>query len=168
MPGLIPGDIRTNIVPVADLDLQGDTGQPLQLYKDVDVDLVILSLLQTNGPKAARAGLAGGLLASLQTDAGLILGVEANLWANVAVGINGLSAVFDTQDAPNVGVMGNSSGATNLTVQFSMDNITFYGTTVIAVAGAGNFVSTFTMPFRFLRLSSSAAVTLTATAAAKK
>ncbi len=165
---LQPSDIRTKIIPVADLDLQGDTGQPLQLYKDVDVYISLLSLLNPVGPRAAQAGIEGGLLSSLQPDPGLILGTEGNLWLGAIVGVGALSAIFDSQDAPFIGVMGNVSAGTTLTIKFSADGATFYGTTTIVIAAAGNFVSIFNSPFRYMQLSTSAAVTITATAQAKK
>lgn len=96
-------------------------------------------------------------------------GSHANAWNAAVVGVDGNSTVFDARRLRAVSVFGNSSGATNIAVQASQDNVNFYTFDTIVVAGAGNFGKNYeAVGARYIRLQSSAAVTLTATIAGKR
>lgn len=124
--------------------------------------------------KRLRTLLSGGLPAALSALGNLktavleipTVGTQGNAWSAVAVGAGGTSAAIDTQNCSQLSVFGNVSGATTLTVQFSQDNVNFYdsGTTT---APSANFGINVSVGARYIRLKSSAAVTITATIAGK-
>lgn len=93
----------------------------------------------------------------------LLLGSQANAWSASAVGINGKSTAIDTQWSQICTAFGNTSGAATLTVEYSADNTNWYSSAINTGAVTGNFGVTFTTGARYVRLSSSAAVTITAT-----
>lgn len=93
-------------------------------------------------------------------------GVHANAWDNAATA-SGTSAVFDTHSSPYVSAFGISDGAVTITLQYSMDGTNFYSGPSQVLAGAGDFRIDATCAARYVRLKSSAAVTVTATLAAK-
>lgn len=97
-----------------------------------------------------------------------IVGVHANAWDNVAVGIAGTSTVIDCQYQRTISAFGNVSAATTVKVQVSQDGINFYDSgSEQVLAGAGNFHITLDTGARYIRLHSSAAATITATIAGK-
>lgn len=167
MGKLISGDIRKSIIPAADLDLQGDTGEPLKLLTDVDVELAILSLANAIRPRLAQAGNAGGLLISALGDATLVIGSHANLSNAQAFIAAGTTNIFDTLNLPNITIFGNCSTAINVTPKWSADGQNFFSETEIAVAAGADFVYHRTAGARFVLLHVSAACVLTATAQAK-
>lgn len=97
----------------------------------------------------------------------MLIGSHNNAWAAAATGVGGTSAKIDTKSLPHVSVFGNTSGASTITVQFSADNTNFYdsGTTVSA---NGDFGINFTGGAQYVRLKSSANVTVSATVSAKE
>lgn len=94
------------------------------------------------------------------------VGTHANAWNNVAVAVNGVSAVLDAQYVTILTIFGNSSAAVTIRLQASQDGANFYTVTTIAAA-IGNYGGTVSWGARYIRLQSSAASTLTATIAGK-
>lgn len=94
------------------------------------------------------------------------LGVHANAWNNAATA-SGTSTALDTGGYPFVSAFGASDGAVTITLQYSMDGTNYYGGPTQVLSGAGDFRIDATCAARFVRLKSSAAVTCTATLAAK-
>lgn len=94
------------------------------------------------------------------------LGTHGNAWNN-AVTASGASSVVDTFSCPFVTAFGTSDGAVTITLQYSQDGTNFYSGPTQVLAGAGDFAISATPGARFCRLKSSAAVTVTATIAAK-
>lgn len=97
---------------------------------------------------------------------GQIIGVHANAWDNAATGAGGTSAIIDLLEANRVTAFGTTSGASTLTLQVSQNGVNFYNHPT-TVAANGNFAQTWDVAVRFVRIHSSAAVTATATIAAK-
>lgn len=91
---------------------------------------------------------------------------HGNAWLAAAVGIGGVSNIIDTQSGAEVSIFGNASVATNITVQVSQDGTNFYNYAA-AFAANGNFHQQVLTGARYIRLSSSAAATITATIAPK-
>jgi hypothetical protein len=95
-------------------------------------------------------------------------GSQGNLWNGVLTGTGGFSSVIDLRQPLYCVVFGTVSGATDLTMQISQDNVNYYDTTVIISAiGAATIYQKFTVEARFMRLRSSANVTAALTLAAK-
>lgn len=64
----------------------------------------------------------------------------------------------------NISIFGSVNGATTLTAQVSQDNVTFFDTaTNVVLGGAGDFHLNFNTAAKYVRLKSSADVTITAT-----
>lgn len=95
------------------------------------------------------------------------IGTHGNAWNAAAVAAAGTSAAVDTGSAVHLSVFGNADAATDITLQWSEDNVNFYGTEKISLAAAGDFVMHLTSGAKYLRLSSSAAANITATIAGK-
>lgn len=96
-------------------------------------------------------------------------GAQANAWNAVAVAAGGASAVLDTWHLPFVTAFGNASAATTITLQVSQDNVNWYNSQVAqTLSAAGNFCLITEMGARYVRLTSSAAATITATITAKR
>lgn len=93
----------------------------------------------------------------------LIRGAHANAWNAAVVGINGKSTSLDTQWAQFCSAFGNTSAAATVTVEFSADDTNYYSSSVNTGAVTGNFGVNFQIGARYVRLSSSAAATITAT-----
>ena len=86
------------------------------------------------------------------------------IWnASVLSTINQPSTAYNSNFKNSVFTFfGNSSAATVLTVQLSNDGINFYNTqTTYTLSAAGNFGFTYSGVFNYIRLSSSAATTIT-------
>lgn len=93
-------------------------------------------------------------------------GTHANAWSAAAVAAGGISASLDTQSTSTVSAFGNVNAATTITLQVSQNNTNWYDTGHSQVlAGSGDFALTVTIGARYVRLKSSAAVTITATLA---
>lgn len=94
---------------------------------------------------------------------------HANAWDNVAVLVNGVSNIVKVgvSHYARVSVFGNSNGAGDIIVQYSQDGTNFYQVATKTLAGAGDFGFDLVCAGRFVRLKSSAAVTITATVACK-
>lgn len=89
-------------------------------------------------------------------------GVQGNLWNAAVVGIAGVSALVQINNCRVVTVFGHVSGATTLTVQFSVDGINFYDSGVTnAPAGAADVGFSFDCAAPYVRVKSSAAATIT-------
>jgi hypothetical protein len=84
-----------------------------------------------------------------------------------AVASNGVSAVVDTMDAPFVSAFGHASGATTIVIQYSADGINFYTAHSVVLAGAAGFAIDCICGAEFVRLQTSAAVSIWATIQAK-
>lgn len=80
--------------------------------------------------------------------------------------VNGVSNAIDCIISSRISVFGNTSGASTITVQVSQDGTNFYSITP-TIAANGNFHAFYETGARYVRLSSSAAVTITATIAGK-
>lgn len=93
-------------------------------------------------------------------------GAQGNAWNAAAVAIGGVSAAIDTNGMPFVTVFGNSSVASTIQVQYSQDGTNFYNAGP-SISASGDFGTSFQPGARYVRLSSSAAATITATVAAK-
>jgi len=97
-----------------------------------------------------------------------VIGVHANAWNNIAVGIGGTSAVIDCQYQRTISAFGNVSAATTIKVQVSQDGTNFYDSgSEQVLAGAADFHITLDTGARYIQLHSSAAATITATTAGK-
>jgi hypothetical protein len=95
-------------------------------------------------------------------------GSHSNAWNGTAVSAGGVSNPSDDLwYSDMVSFYGNTSAATDLTVQFSANNATWYDSEEKRVAVNGNFGFTIDCAARYVRLKSSAAVTITATITAK-
>jgi len=95
------------------------------------------------------------------------VGTEGNAWLAAAVGAGATSASIDTQFTPFVSIFGSTNAVTTLTTQLSQDNITFYDDDTISVVSPFNFSAHLIVGARFIRLKTSAAITITATISAK-
>lgn len=100
----------------------------------------------------------------LQVEQGWV-GTNANLWNNVASGVNGLSATIDTLGAQwqHIGIT--VSALTNIFLQGSQDGTNWYEQTaaLLAFGGAATQFSGVNAASRYVRFKSSANVTITAT-----
>lgn len=102
-----------------------------------------------------------------------IVGGHRNAWNAVAVAINGLSAIIDLAQSHVVSIFGDVSAATNLDVlitqgsTFPPPDAEFTVHSTIVLGAAGNFHQLVNLGVRFIRLRSSAAVTISATIAGK-
>lgn len=95
------------------------------------------------------------------------LGVHANAWSAAATGVAGVSSALDTYSSPFVSAFGASSGAATFTIQYSQDGTNYYDGPSQVLSGAGDFRIDATCGARYVRLKSSANVTVTATISAK-
>lgn len=97
-----------------------------------------------------------------------VVGVHGNAWLAAAVGAGAVSPSIDCQYTPFVSIFGNGSAASTITMQVSQDNVNFYNavTTAVPLLG-GDFYLAATVGARYVRLMSSAAITITATIAGK-
>lgn len=97
-----------------------------------------------------------------------VVGIHANAWDNVAVGIAGTSTAIDCQYQYRISVFGTTSAATTITANVSQDGTNYYdsGNEQI-LAGAGDFHFSFETGARYVQLVSSAAATITATITGK-
>lgn len=97
-----------------------------------------------------------------------VVGVYANAWDNVAVGIGGTSTAIDCQYQYRISVFGTTSAATTITANVSQDGTNYYDSgNEQVLAGAGDFHFSFETGARYVQLISSAAATITATIAGK-
>lgn len=95
-------------------------------------------------------------------------GSEGNLWDNVAVSANGTSTAFDACNATMVSIVGNTSTATNLSLELSLDNSNYYSSMWSIPSANGNFhLELNHLGAKWLRLKSSASATITASAGGK-
>lgn len=82
----------------------------------------------------------------------------------LAGGLDNYTAAVETKNGGVVSIMGHVSGATTLTVQVSPDGTTFYDTATTAVlGGASDFHITLTTAAKYVRLKTSATITISAT-----
>lgn len=95
------------------------------------------------------------------------IGHHGNAWNAVLTTIGGTSNSVKVWNCPFVSCFGNSDGAATITVQYSQDGENFYDGATQVLSGSGNFRIDVTTGALFVRLKSSAAVTITATIAAK-
>ena len=96
------------------------------------------------------------------------IGSQGNAWNNVTVAAGGTSAAVDVGQTPHITAFGRTSAATTITLQVSQNNLDWYNTGLSAAPGArGDFAINATIGARYVRLTSSAASTITATVAAK-
>lgn len=161
---LITGDIRANVIPAVDLDLQSDTSQPLKLYDDIEAVLSLITVMGPTSPKLLRGSSLGDVGIVNLPDPGSVLGSEANVANAQVFGGAGNTASFDTQGQPFLSIFGHVSAAVTLTIQFSADNVTFYASgTTIVLAGASDYGININPGARFIRVNVSAAVTITCT-----
>jgi hypothetical protein len=95
------------------------------------------------------------------------VGAQANAWNNVAVLADGVSNGVDCQYVSNVVCYGTSSADSVIEFQVSMDNTNWYKTSNTINVGAGGDFYTSLSNFggRYVRVSSTAAATITATIA---
>jgi hypothetical protein len=97
-----------------------------------------------------------------------VVGAHANAWNAAAVLAAGTSTSIDCQYEDSVSAFGNTSAATDIEVEVSQDNTNFYKTGIKATGANGDFyLSIPDLGARYVRLSSSAAATITATIAGK-
>lgn len=97
-----------------------------------------------------------------------VVGAQGNAWSAAAVAAAGASASVDTNGLAFVSAFGNASAATTIQMQYSADNATWYnGGPSIALSAAGDFGLTVQTGARYIRLTSSAAATITASIEAK-
>jgi hypothetical protein len=80
---------------------------------------------------------------------------------SASIGINGVTpALYNLQNYHIVSIYGSVSGATNLTLQLSLDGVTYFDTQyVYSIASAGGYGYALTLPFQYFRIKSSSAVT---------
>lgn len=96
------------------------------------------------------------------------VGAQGNAWNAAAVAAAGASASIDTNGLAFISAFGNASAATTIQMQYSADNATWYnGGPSIALSAAGDFGLTVQSGARYIRLTSSAAATITASIEAK-
>ncbi|RCW44222.1 hypothetical protein [Paenibacillus prosopidis] len=98
-----------------------------------------------------------------------VVGAHGNAWNAAAVLANGTSPGIDCQFTANVTAFGSVDAATDISVEVSQNGVNWYNSFLKAVlAGAGHFyISVPNLGARHVRLSSSAAATITATIAGK-
>ncbi|MDE2127973.1 MAG: hypothetical protein KGJ62_15435 [Armatimonadetes bacterium] len=95
------------------------------------------------------------------------VGSQGNLWNAAVVGAGGTSALVNVINGqPLVSIFGNASSATTITIYFSADLVHFYNTGT-TIAANGDFALTLQTGAFYLRLVSSSACTITATATGK-
>lgn len=93
------------------------------------------------------------------------LGTQGNLWNNVVVSANGVSNSFSMYGCRVVTIAGNASAATTIQVQYSVDNTHWYSAGPSKVlSAAGDFGFDILTAAAQIRLMSTAAATITATA----
>jgi hypothetical protein len=89
------------------------------------------------------------------------------IWNNAVVGAGAVSTNFATANGNNqsVSIFGNSSDATTIAILVSNNNSTYYATQyTYSIAENSDFGFSLVLPFKYLKLSSSDATTLTANA----
>lgn len=94
------------------------------------------------------------------------VGTHGNAWNAASVGAAGKSTAVELHNAFNVTAFGNTSGASTLTLEVSQNGTTWYAHPT-SIAANGDFAQSWQIGAKWARLSSSAAVTITATLAAK-
>jgi hypothetical protein len=91
---------------------------------------------------------------------------SASIWNNAVVGAGDISTNYaDAHDSNNqsVSIFGHSSNPTTITIRASNDNINYYYTQyTYNVLEDSDFGFALTLPFKYLKLSSSAATTISA------
>lgn len=97
---------------------------------------------------------------------------SAYVWGNAsggaAVAASGYSAPLDTWDSPFVTICGTSSGTSTITVLGSNDGVNYFQlATISATSTAGSLYLALTCGVEFIKLQSSAAVTLQVVISAK-
>lgn len=96
------------------------------------------------------------------------MNIGRQVWNAVNPGAAGVSEVVDTGGFPNVTAIGNSAGATTITLQLSQDGVNFYDGPNQVLAGAGDFRIDDSTGARYVRLKTSAGAVITAHIAAKR
>lgn len=93
---------------------------------------------------------------------------SATIWDNAVVNPNDVSSNYINASLANnqsVSIFGSSSDATTITILVSNDNLTYYDTQYTYDAKASSdFGFSLVLPFKYLKLSSSGATTITASA----
>lgn len=123
-----------------------------------------------SGISPAKVGLqVGGLDVNATTNPvpvrlPTVSGTNANLWNAAAVGINGTSTAFVVTPAGKVTISGNANAATTIQVQVSADGVNWFVVTQVVLAAAGDFGFMLELGASQVRLRSTAAATITATA----
>lgn len=98
----------------------------------------------------------------------VLVGGHGNAWNNATPAAGGTSSSVLVLSASVISVFGNANGATTLTVQFSYDGTNFYDSEyTITLTDAGDFGKTIQCGARYVRLKTSASVTITATISGK-
>jgi len=95
------------------------------------------------------------------------VGTQGNAFNAQAAGAGVASNIIEVWSCPYVSCFGHVSGATTLTMQYSIDKINFYNGPTVAPTGAADFYLDFYTAARWVRVLTSGAVTITATIAAK-
>jgi len=94
------------------------------------------------------------------------VGTHANAWSAAVTGVGGTSNIIDNGNgSSSVAVFGNSSGISTLSISVSQDGVNFYATGITIAATAANFFLQTTIGARYIQLTSSVSVTVTATVA---
>lgn len=97
------------------------------------------------------------------------VGTQGNAWDNAAVAANGTSIPVLLESAMVVSVFGHSSAATTIDVEVSQDNTMYYktGFSITVAANADFHLSLPDVAERYIRLTSTADSTITATIVGK-
>lgn len=97
-----------------------------------------------------------------------LVGSQANAWNNAATGVAGSSSALEMRSCDTVTFFGISDGATTFTFEFSQDNSNWYDSDYTLVLAANReFGITIQTAARYVRVKSSANVTVTAALAGK-
>lgn len=95
------------------------------------------------------------------------VGTSGNGWNGSSVGAGGASPAIDKTGRSSVTVVGNADAATTISVEGSVNGVTWYATGASQVlSGAGDFHIALTTGLPFVRVKSSDAATITATVVA--
>ncbi len=166
----------TVLVALTNADMPASSNSPTSISAlQTDLDKMAATVGITPQPTAVTTfsqPIIGGSNVSatnpVPVSAAPAVGAQGNAWNAAAVAAAGVSTTVDTGGHSTVAIFGSVSAATNIGVNVSADNATWYPINQQAnMAAAGNFSLQFDTGARYIQLVSSAAATITATVSAK-
>lgn len=157
--------IQRDIIPQADLRLQGGWERWLKLGTDISPQLAILAAQGPLSPKLVTCDDEGRLnLAGVSNPIGFL----GNLWPGGFVNENTVSDIVDTMNMENLAFLVQSNHATTLRLDASFDGVAFFDSGLtLAVLNAVDQIFNKHWPWRYLRLHNLLDATMTVSVQAK-